>query len=281
LPATLRSLGQATGPAGAGNPHPDAGRQELGHAENPTVPQSGQAGLQQATADGPAAPLRCTGLVDQHRTDLAWYHAVGKLVRHLHDAIPAARRGTGWAAALADALGVSPSLLQKATRFVLLYPSPQDVQRLGRLGLDWTHLYLTFAVEDARRSAFQERAVREGWTPQEVRFRIQQAQGSRQRAGGRPRRLPAGYGPEVALREMARLSQRWQEFHEQIWEEEAIARQLKLLPRERYTEALLRALHEAEAALAYLGEHWAGVQATVTALRQRVERVLEKAETAR
>jgi hypothetical protein len=37
-------------------------------------------------------------LVDQHRTTLDWYHAVGKLVRELHEAIAAARRGTGWAA---------------------------------------------------------------------------------------------------------------------------------------------------------------------------------------
>jgi hypothetical protein len=57
-------------------------------------------------------------LVDQHRTDLDWYHAVGKRVWDLNDAIPAARRGMGWAAALAGALGVSPTLLQKATRFV-------------------------------------------------------------------------------------------------------------------------------------------------------------------
>jgi hypothetical protein len=171
-------------------------------------------------------------LVEQHRTDLDWYHAVGRLVRELHGAIPAALRGTGWAADLAVALGVSPSLLQKANRFVQLYPSAQDVRRLRRLGLDWTRLYLTFAVENARRSEFQERAVREGWSPKEVRFRIQQVQGSRQRAGGRPRQLPAGYGPEVALREMARLSQRWQEFHERVWEgKESIARQLKQLPK--------------------------------------------------
>jgi hypothetical protein len=220
-------------------------------------------------------------LIEQHRTDLDWYHAVGKFVRDLRDAIPAARRGKGWAAALAGALGVSPSLLQKATRFVELYPSRQDIKRLEKLGLDWTRLYLTFAVENASRSKFQERAVREGWTPQEVRFRIQQAQGSRQRAGGRPRRLPSGYGPEVALREMARLSQTWQEFHEQIWEEEAVARQLRQLPREKYTEACLRALEEAEAGLAYLGANWEGVQATVTGLRQKVERAMAKAETAR
>jgi hypothetical protein len=220
--------------------------------------------------------------IDQHRTDLSWYHAVGKLVRELHDAIPAARRGAGWAKALAGALGVSPSLLQKAGRFVELYPAVKDYKPLADLGLDWTRLYLTFAVKGRQaRQAFQRRAVREGWTPQQVRFRIQQAQGSRQRAGGRPRRLPSGYGPEVALREMARLSQRWREFHEQIWGGEAIARQLKELPKERYTEALLRALQEAGAALAYLGEHWAGVQATVTALRQRVERAVAKAETAR
>jgi hypothetical protein len=109
-----------------------------------------------------------------------------------------------------------------------------------------------------------------------------QTQGSRQRAGGRPRRLPSGYEPEVALREMARLSQHWQEFHERVWEgEESIARQLKQLLKTMYTEALLRALEEAEAGFAYLGANWAGVQATVTGLRQKVERATRDAGTVR
>ena len=226
---------------------------------------------------------RLADLIDQHHTDLDWYHAVGKLVRDLRDAIPAVRRGTGWTAALAVALGVSPSLLQKATRFVQLYPTAKDFKPLKELGLDWTRLYLTFAVKGRQaRQAFQRRAVKKRWSPKEVRFRIQQLQGSRQRAGGRPRQLPAGYGPEVALREMARLSQRWQEFHERVWEgKESIARQLKQLPEAKYTEALLRASQEAEAALAYLGEHWAGVKATVTGLRGKVEGAVAKAETAR
>ena len=47
----------------------------------------------------------------------------------------------------------------------------------------------------------------------------------------------------------------------------------------KYTEALLRALQEAEAGLAYLGANWAGVQATVTALRQKVERAVQDAVT--
>jgi hypothetical protein len=220
-------------------------------------------------------------LVDQHRTDLDWYHAVGRLVRELHDAIPAAQRGTGWAAALAGALGVSPSLLQKANRFVQLYPTAKDFKPLQDLGLDWTRLYLTFAVKGRQaRQAFQRRAVREGWSPQEVRFRIQQEQGSRQRAGGRPRRLPAGYGPEVALREIARLSLRWQEFHQRVWQgEEFVERQLRHLPRERYSGSLLRALEEAEQALVYLGENWQGVQAVVAALRQKVEQAVGDAGT--
>ncbi len=219
---------------------------------------------------------RLAGLVAQHRTDLDWYHEVGRLVRDLSAAVPAAARGTGWAAALAAALGVSPSLLQKAARFVHLYPAQGALKALEALGLDWTRLYLTFAVRTPRkRRAFQRRAVREGWSPHELRFRIQQEQGSRQRAGGRPRQPPAGYGPEVALREMARLSLRWQELHQRVWQGgESASRQLKHLPRERYTGALVRALGEAEAALAYLGEHWEGVQATVAALRQKVERAV-------
>src|SRR5262249_61120398 len=103
---------------------------------------------------------------DQHRTDLGWYHAVGKLVRDLRDAIPAARRGTGWAAALAVALGVSPSLLQKAIRFVELYPTAKDFKPLEDLGLDWTRLDLTFAVKGRKtRQALEHRAVKGASAP--------------------------------------------------------------------------------------------------------------------
>jgi hypothetical protein len=102
-------------------------------------------------------------LVDHHRTDLDWYHAVGRLVRELHDAIPAAQSRTGWAKDLAVALGPSPSLLQKANRFVQLYPTAKDYKPLKELGLDWTRLYLTFAVKGRQaRQAFQRRAVKEG-----------------------------------------------------------------------------------------------------------------------
>jgi hypothetical protein len=81
---------------------------------------------------------------------------------------------------------------------------------------------------------------------------------------------------------MARLSQRWQQFHQQVWEgKESVERQLKQLPRERYTGALLRALEEAEEALAYLSKAYEGVRATVAALRQRVERSVGDAGTAR
>jgi hypothetical protein len=79
---------------------------------------------------------------------------------------------------------------------------------------------------------------------------------------------------------MARLSQRWQESHEQVGEGEAsIARQIEHLPKEMYTEALPRAL--AAAAMACLGENWEGVLATLTALRQKVERAVGDAGTAR
>jgi hypothetical protein len=86
----------------------------------------------------------------------------------------------------------------------------------------------------------------------------------------------------VALREMARLSQRWKEFHERVWRGgEAVGRQLKRLPSEKYTEAMLRALEEAEDALAYLGENWLAVQNIVAALRRKVEKVLGGTEAGR
>ncbi len=37
--------------------------------------------------------------------------------------------------------------------------------------------------------------------------------------GGRPRKEPENYGPEINLRELERLARYWLEFHEKAWED--------------------------------------------------------------
>ncbi len=48
--------------------------------------------------------------------------------------------------ALSEALGPATGLLYKSCRFVELYPEDADVQRLERLGSDWSVLVLTLPV---------------------------------------------------------------------------------------------------------------------------------------
>jgi len=156
-------------------------------------------------------------LIDSPRDDLAWYHRVGRLVGRLRPEVP---RGTRWSRRLAEALGPSPELLAKARRFTELYPTRKDVQELERMRVNWTRLYISFAVSNQeKRHALLRRAVDEGWSNQQLRFTVQQRFPSRRRGvGGRPRREFSSHGPEVTLRELGRQCRRWLDFHEQAWQ---------------------------------------------------------------
>jgi hypothetical protein len=114
----------------------------------------------------------------------------------------------------------SPELLAKARRFAELYPKREDVQELETVGVNWTRLYLAFAVPGrGDRHALLREAVRERWSDQQHRFTVQQRFPSRRRGvGGRPRRPVTSHGPEVTLRELERQCRRWLGFHEQGWQ---------------------------------------------------------------
>jgi hypothetical protein len=150
---------------------------------------------------------------------LGWYHRLGQLMGQLHEADTATTRGQAWAIALARALGPSPSLLRKARQFAVAYPSPGDLAALERLGATWTHLMLTLAVKSEKaRHRLIRAAAREGWSDQRLWFEAQRAQpGPRRGVGGRPRKVPGGFGPEVTLRELGRLAGRWLDFHTAAW----------------------------------------------------------------
>jgi len=152
-------------------------------------------------------------LIDSPRDDLPWHHRVGELVGRLR---PESWRGTRWTVGLAEALGPSPELLAKARRFAQLYPTQEAVRELEAMGVNWTRLYISFAVSDQeKRHALLRRAVDEGWSNQQLRFTVQQRFPSRRRGvGGRPRRPVTSHGPEVTLRELGRQCRRWLDFHE-------------------------------------------------------------------
>ncbi len=147
---------------------------------------------------------RLVQLLAEPRNDLGWYHEVGKQVRALRPENPRAGKGGPWAVALSEALGPATGLLYKSSRFVELYPDEADVQKLERLGADWSVLVLTLPVANRKD---RHRIIREGWDQKKLRFEIQTRHPSRRKGmGGRRRKEPENYGPEINLRELERLA---------------------------------------------------------------------------
>ena len=137
-------------------------------------------------------------LIDSPRDDLAWHHEVGTLVGQLR---PEGWRGSQWVRRLAEALGPSPELLAKARRFAQLYPTQKDVRELEAMGVNWTRLYVAFAVPGRRdRHALLRRAVRERWTDQQLRFTVQERSHSKPGAVPRATRGQGRVKARVAAR---------------------------------------------------------------------------------
>jgi hypothetical protein len=215
-------------------------------------------------------------LIDSPRDDLAWHHRVGELVGRLR---PQGPRGSQWVRGLAEALGPSPELLAKARRFAQLYPTPRDVRELEAMGVNWSRLYIAFAVPDKRdRHALLRRAVRERWPDQRpdqrLRFTVQQRSHSKRGGvGGRPRRPVTGHGPEVTLRELERQCRRGLAFHEGAWQK-VKDQDWRLFVRgwaREDLDALVRLLSSADGALTEVARACRAARAALAGLRQRAE----------
>ena len=62
------------------------------------------------------------------------------------------------------------------------------------------------------------RAVREGWSDEDLRFAVQElSRSKRGGVGGRPRRVPGRHGAEVTLRQMGRLCRRLTAYFDAAW----------------------------------------------------------------
>ena len=218
-------------------------------------------------------------LIAEPRRDLDWYHAVGRRVAALRPAPGEPESGrSGWVERLAAALGTYPSLFRKAALFVRLYPEESALRKLEALGADWSRVVLSFSVRDEeKRHRLLRRALRERWTIPRFRFEVQQRFPSARRGvGGRPRRTPDRYGPEVCVRELGRLSRRWLDFFAHAWEgvtaEEWGRFAAACLGEDQ--ELLAGTLVEAEAALQALAAAARAARDEVVALRRRVRRAL-------
>jgi hypothetical protein len=157
-------------------------------------------------------------LIDSPRDDLAWHAQVGRLIGELQQYNPEAGHGKGWFKGLSEALGTGDSLLNKAYRFSEEY-NPAQVQRLEKMGVNWTRAYLTFVVHDrSKRFDLLRQAVAGDWPEKRLRSEVQQhSPPGRRGVGGRPKRDPSPMGPEPALRELKRCCRNWLDFRKHTW----------------------------------------------------------------
>jgi hypothetical protein len=154
-----------------------------------------------------------------------------------------------------------------------LYPTQEAVRELEAMGVNWTRLYISFAVSDPeKRHALLDRAVNKRWSNQRLRFTVQErSRSKRGGVGGRPRRRVASHGPEVTLRELGRQCRRWLDFHEQAWQgvkDRDWARFVRSWPREDLDD-LLRLLGSAEEALQEMADACGAVQGALKRLWKR------------
>lgn len=187
---------------------------------------------------------RICKLLDEPAQHLIWYHRMGVAVRAIHGSTR--RYGSQWYAELAKALGPSTSIFVRAARFVEFYPDERDVQPLIALGVDWTRLVLTFSIPDEqKRYELLDEAITSGWTIPQVRFEVQRRYPSKRGGiGGRPKGKLRNFGPEISLRELARFTERWLEFHEKVWAKITPETIQKLIAKETDNDLILKTIEK-------------------------------------
>lgn len=218
---------------------------------------------------------RLVRLLAEPRTDLRWYHEVGRQVQGLRPESPRSSEGQLWSRALSQALGPATGLLYKTSQFVQLYPQEAEVERLERLGAAWNLIVLTLPIAHRKdRYRLIREAVREGWDQKKLRLEIQKRHPSRRKGmGGRPRKVPENFGPEINLRELDRLARYWLEFFEKAWEEvepRAWTGMVQGCP-EAEREKLQELLERTEKHLSEVGKSCQEMRRTLAALLQEIK----------
>lgn len=210
-------------------------------------------------------------LIDEPRTDLGWYHAVGlavgKLISTGGELTP-----SGWFDQLSEALGPSNSLFQKAYRLSRLYPTKKALKALEELGADWTLVWFSFPVEDeAQRHELLQKAVAERWTQPEMRHAVQdRIKSNRLGAGGRPRKPFPKLSAATALHEVGNQAERWLGFHEAWKKVKGWEKLVRDWPQEEL-DKLLKLLQDAEGLLAKVEGACQEASKTVALLKQQAE----------
>ena len=180
--------------------------------------------------------------------------------------------GSHWFIALSKALGPRRWLFHKAVHFVQLYPTKKAPEEQKDIGVDWTRVFLSFSIRDAKkRHALLREASRKGWTiPAFQLVMLDRSLSPQPGIGGRPRHTPGHWGPAVCLRQMKRLIEGLMAFYAGSWKhiEPAQWRQFVKKCAKPEQEELLKLLTSTEDAASELADAGADMRKLLTELRK-------------
>ena len=142
---------------------------------------------------------------------LIWYRKAGSKLGEFEDAVE--KRWPGWKRQLAGELGLSMSSLRKMRKFAMDF-TRQEAERLDQLGVSWGMVMIVQHARTSNRMKLLERAVANSWGVPDLRAKVTQQFGVRNR-GGRPLRKPRTV--EEGLMQLKALVQRWLWFHREVW----------------------------------------------------------------
>ena len=150
-------------------------------------------------------------LLEERGDGLGWHHDLGTRLALL----AGGERGSGRAARLARALGLSRVGVYQHVQFVERYPSREEAEALGRGGLRWAMAVALLAVpDDAERSRLQREAVRQRWSVDRLRLEARKLRPSPRRKPPEGRPSSPEVGPELGRLDDATAS--WLAAHREL-----------------------------------------------------------------
>ena len=85
--------------------------------------------------------------------------------------------------------------------------------------LHWGHvIYLVACSTAEKRALFEDRCVRNAWTPEILHQKIMESNGGPRRSGGRPLARPRG--TDSQMRQIVTFTEDWLKRNEQVWQSE-------------------------------------------------------------
>jgi hypothetical protein len=161
---------------------------------------------------------RLERLLGKRADDLRWHWRFGRCVRGLRGGRGRFPSGRELISDLARALNCSDGLLYKSLVFAERFPNEAALTELEALGLRWSLVAASFALEEKHRPRdVLQRAHDERWTQDRMRQEVRRLRGAPGHVSGREPRGLDRKAPEAELHGLVLRAQEWNRYVESAW----------------------------------------------------------------